>query len=71
MGNGKEVGPNLGAMKDILDSSMPVIRAILNSNINLPLTNGINDTLVTKDDGMRGIENGVGGEPIVICAYVR
>ena len=43
-------------MEDILDNGMLVVRTLMNDNIDLALTNGINNSFVAKIDGTWGIK---------------
>ena len=55
--NGEEVCSNMGTMENVLDHCVPIIRAIVNGNVNLTLTDCMNGMFVSKDDRMRGIKN--------------
>ncbi len=68
VGNGEEVCSDMGTMENILDCHTPIIRAIMNGNVNLTLTDGMYDMFVTKDDRTRGVKDWIGREPILICA---
>ena len=50
VGNGEKVCSDMGTIENILDHCVPIIRAIMNGNVDLALTDGMYDMFVTKDD---------------------